>query len=112
MKRETEDLLEILYEASHLASRHGDRSGIPMALDLMLERLDRSLETDRELADELLANLDASRVVRAVGQTLLVATRFDQMLSTQRKRFSARFIETLKERGVDEEVIERMRSLS
>jgi len=34
------------------------------------------------------------------------------MLSTQRERFSARFIETLKERGVDEEVIERMRSLS
>src|SRR5690606_38775824 len=93
-------LLDLLYAASS----SDERSRIAPALDRMLEYVDHWSTG----VDALFERLDPSRVVRAVGQTLLAAARQVGYRSAARQAFLARFIEDLRMRGTPEATIRRL----
>jgi hypothetical protein len=97
-------LLRMLYSASS----HTDRSRIAPALDRLLAYVDhRSMSSPGRVAT-LFESLDPSRLVRAVGQTLLASTRLAGDRSVARQEFLARFLEDLRIRGTPEPIIARL----
>lgn len=101
--------LDALVGMLYAASSHGDRSGIPPALDHMLAYLDRWRASSPERIAALFERLEPSRLVRAVGQTLLASTRLACDRSVARRKFVSRFLEDLRIRGTPEGVIARLR---
>ena len=96
-----DDLLDMLYAASS----HSDRSLIPAALDRLLEYLDHWSSSSPGRVTALFEQLDPSRLVRAVGQTLLASTRLAGVRTAARREFLARFVEDLRNRGTPEALI-------
>lgn len=101
--------LEALLTMLYSASSHEDRSRVASALDHMLACVDHwsSMRPARVVA--LFERLEPSRLVRAVGQTLLASTRLDRDRSPARRDFLSRFLEDLRVRGVPEARIARLR---
>jgi hypothetical protein len=100
------DLVEMLESASE----RSDRSLIPAALDRLLEYVDHWSSSSPEDVAALFERLDPSRLVRAVGQTLLAWSRFAGDWSAAREKFITRFIEDLRDCGTPEAVITRLRN--
>ena len=100
--------LDALLGMLYAASSHSDRSQISPALDQLLAYLSywRTVSPERIIA--LFERLDASRLVRAVGQTLLASTRLGGDRSVARQAFLARFFEDLRARNTHEAVIARL----
>ncbi len=101
---ELDVLLALLYEAS----AHEDRSKVGPALDRLLEYVDYWTDLAPDRVDALFENLDPSKLRRAVGQTLLAATRLDGFRSAARQSFYARFIDDLRTQGTPEATIRRL----
>ena len=95
-------LLDALVDLLYVASSHSDRSRVAPALDHLLEYVDRWSGVSPARVAALFARLDPSRLVRAVGQTLLAATRLERHQSAARQAFLARFLEDLRGRGTPE----------
>lgn len=86
--------LDELLDELYAASSHSDRSRIAPALDRMLVCVDHwRLSSPGTIAD-LFERLDLSRVVRAVGQTLIASTRLYGDRSKTRQGFVSRFQQT------------------
>lgn len=101
--------LDALLEMLYVASSHGDRSLVPAALDRLLEYLDHWGSSSPGRIAALFDRLDPSRLVRAVGQTLLAWTRLAGDRSAARREFLARFLVDLRIRGTPEATISRLR---
>jgi len=101
--------LDALLETLYSASSHSDRSRIAPALDRLLTYVGYWNVVSPGRVDALFETLDPSRLVRAVGQTLLVSTRLAGDRSIARQEFLARFLEDLRIRGTDEAIITRLR---
>ena len=97
--------LDDLLDTLHAASSHSDRSLIPAALDRLLDYLDHWSESSPGRVVALFERLDPSRLVRAVGQTLLASTRLAGDRTAARREFLARFVEDLRNRGTPEALI-------
>ena len=102
--------LDMLVWMLETASSHSDRSHIPPALDRMLDYLDHWRPSSPGCIATLFERLDPSRLVRAVGQTLLASTRLAGDRSVARQEFLARFLEDLRVRGIPEAVVARLRN--
>lgn len=100
--------LDALLESLYGASAHSDRSRVAPALDRLLAYVGYWSVASRRRVDMLFERLDPSRLVRAVGQTLLASTRLAGDRSVARQEFLARFLEDLRIRGTDEAVITRL----
>jgi hypothetical protein len=100
--------LDAVLETLYSASSHGDRSRIGPALDRLLAYVGYWSVASPGRVDALFERLDPSRLVRAVGQTLLASTRLAGDRSVARKEFLSRFLEDLRIRGTDEAVITRL----
>lgn len=98
-------LLELLYAASS----HSDRSRIAPALDCLLAYLGYWNAVSPRRVAAIFERLDPSRVVRAVGQTLLASTKLAGDRSIARQEFLSRFLEDLRVRGTSEATIARLR---
>ncbi len=93
------DLLEMLYAASW----HKDWSLIPAALDHLRRCLDNwHINSYNPI---LFEQLDPSRLVRLIGQTLLASTRSLVGQSAARQAFLSRFLDDLRIRGTPESTI-------
>jgi hypothetical protein len=103
--RSLDDLLQLLYEAS----AYSDRSRIGRALDDMLAYVEYWSFVLPEHVVTLFDRLEPSRLVRAVGQTLLASTKLDGDRSSARQAFIVRFLEDLRIRGTSDAVIARLR---
>ncbi len=101
--------LDALVTMLEEASSHGDRSRVAPALDRMLSYVDHWSAMSPARVAELFERLTPSRLVRAVGQTLLAATRLAGDRSPARSAFLARFLEDQRARGTPEETIARLR---
>lgn len=101
-------LLDDLLDMCYAASSHSDRSLIPAALDRLLEYLDHWSASSPGRVTELFERLDPSRLVRAVGQTLLASTRLAGDQTAARREFLARFVEDLRNRGTPQALIARL----
>jgi hypothetical protein len=101
--------LDALVTMLEEASSHGDRSRVAPALDRMLSYVDSWSALSPARLAELFERLTPSRLVRAVGQTLLAATRLPGDGSPARRAFLAAFLEDLRARGTPEETIARLR---
>lgn len=101
-------LLDALVDLLYVASSHSDRSRVAPALDHLLEYVDHWSGVSPARVAALFARLDPSRLVRAVGQTLLAATRLERHQSAARQAFLARFLEDLRGRGTPETTIRRL----
>jgi len=101
--------LDALLGVLYAASSHSDRSRIAPALDRLLAYLDHWRASSPGRVAALFKQLEPSRLVRAVGQTLLASTRLAGDRSVARQEFLARFLEDLRSRGIAEEVIARLR---
>lgn len=101
--------LDALLGMLYAASSHGDRSRIAPALDRMLAYLDHWRSSSPERVTALFERLEPSRLVRAVGQTLLASTRLAGDRSAARQEFLSRFLEDLRIRGTHEASIARLR---
>ena len=101
--------LDALLEMLYAASSHSDRSRIAPALDRLLAYLDHWRAFSPGRVAVLFERLDPSRLVRAVGQTLLASTRLASDRSVARQEFLSRFLEDLRVRGTPEEMIARLR---
>jgi hypothetical protein len=100
--------LDALLQMLYAASSHSDRSRLAPALDRLLVYVSYwGTESGRVAA--LFERLDPSRLVRAVGQTLLASTRLAGDRSVARQEFLTRFLEHLRERNTPEAVIARLR---
>jgi len=100
--------LDALLEMLYAASSHSDRSRIAPALDRLLAYVaHRSMSSPGRVAT-LFERLDPSRLVRAVGQTLLASTRLAGDRSVARQEFLSRFLEDLRIRGTPEAIIARL----
>lgn len=100
--------LDALLESLYGASAHSDRSRVAPALDRLLAYVGYWSVASPRRVDALFERLDPSRLVRAVGQTLLASTRLAGDRSVARKEFLSRFLEDLRIRGTDEAVITRL----
>jgi hypothetical protein len=94
--------LDALVEMLEAASSHSDRSLIPAALDRLLEYLDHWSASSPGRVVALFDRLNPSRLVRAVGQTLLASTRLAGDRSAARREFLVRFLDDLRNRGTSE----------
>jgi hypothetical protein len=103
--RALDDLLQRLYDAS----AYSDPSRIGPALDNMLEYVEYWSVVLPEHVVTLFDRLEPSRLVRAVGQTLLASTKLDGDRSSARQAFIVRFLEDLRIRGTSENTIARLR---
>jgi hypothetical protein len=101
--------LDGLLTMVYVASSHSDRSRIAPALDRLLSYLDHWRAVSPERVAALFERLDPSRLVRAVGQTLLASTRLSGDRSVARQEFLSRFLEDLRSRGTPEAMIARLR---
>jgi hypothetical protein len=101
--------LDALLGMLYAASSHGDRSHVPPALDRMLAYLGRSRVSSPGHIAALFERLEPSRLVRAVGQTLLASTRLACDRTVARQEFLSRFLEDLRIRGAPEAIIARLR---
>jgi len=101
--------LDVLLETIYAASSHSDRSRIAPALDRLLSYVDYWSAASPERVAALFERLEPSRIVRAVGQTLLASTRLAGDRSMARQEFFSRFLEDLRIRGTSEAVIARLR---
>jgi len=101
--------LDTLLRMLYTASSHSDRSRIAPALDRLLEYLDYWSVASPVRVAALFERLEPSRLVRAVGQTLLASTRLAGDRSAARQEFLARFLEDLRIRGTPEAMITRLR---
>jgi hypothetical protein len=101
--------LEALLALLYTVSSDRDRSRIAPALDRLLEYVDCWSASAPERVDALFDQLVPSRIVRAVGQTLLAATRLPRFQSNARSGFLSRFLEDLRARGTLEATIDRLR---
>jgi hypothetical protein len=101
--------LDALLEALYGASAHGDRSRIAPALDRLLAYVTYWSAASPRRVDALFERLDPSRLVRAVGQTLLASTRLAGDRYSARQEFLKSFLEDLRIRGTDEAIITRLR---
>ena len=97
--------LDALLEMLYAASSHSDRSHIAPVLDRLLAYLDHWRTFSPGRVDALFERLDPSRLVRAVGQTLLASTRLACDRSVARHRFLSRFLDDLRIRGTPEATI-------
>lgn len=88
----------------YAASAHPDRSCLAPVLDQLLVHF----ESAEDMAP-IFAALDPWRLTRAVGQTLLAATRGNQ--SPARQAFAERFLAATRGRGEPEAIIRRMETL-
>jgi hypothetical protein len=106
----TRDLLSLdaLIEQLYAASSRHDRSAVAPALDRLLDYVDSWSPVSPERVAALFERLDPSRLVRAVGQTLLAATRLASRGSAARQAFLSRFLEDLRVRGTPEATIRRL----
>lgn len=102
--------LDALLEMLYAASSHSDRSHIAPALDRLLVYLDHWRACSPGRIAALFERLDLSRLVRAVGQTLLASTRLAGDRSVARQEFLARFLEDLRIRRTPEAMIARLRA--
>jgi hypothetical protein len=100
--------LDALVEMLEAASSHSDRSLIPAALDRLLEYVDHWSSSSPGRIAALFERLDPSRLVRAVGQTLLASTRLAGDRSAARRGFLVHFLEDLRIRGTPEATISRL----
>jgi hypothetical protein len=101
--------LDALLTMLYAASSHGDRSRIGPALDRLLAYLEYWSASSPEQVAALFDQLEPSRLVRAVGQTLLAAARLAGNRSMARQGFLLRFLEDLRIRGTPEAVIARLK---
>lgn len=101
--------LDALLEVIYGASSHSDRSRIAPALDRLLAYVGYWSVASPGRVDALFERLVPSRLVRAVGQTLLASTRLAGDRSAARQDFLARFLEDLRNRGTDDAIITRLR---
>ncbi|MFO0762065.1 MAG: hypothetical protein U0359_36840 [Byssovorax sp.] len=99
-----DSLLDVLYTASS----HSDPSRMAPALDRMLEYVEHWSTVTPEQIATLFERLDPSRLVRAVGQTLLAATRLACHASAARQTFVSRFFADLRARGTPEPTVRRL----
>jgi len=97
--------LDVLLEELYAASSCSSRSYIAPALDSMLTHVKHWRERAPELITALFERLEPSRLVRAVGQTLLASTRHAGGCSIviARRAFLSRFLEDLRIRNTPEE---------
>ncbi len=100
--------LDGLLEQLYAASAHSDRSRVAPALDCVLAYVDHWSALSPERIAVLFDRLEPARLVRAVGQTLLAATRLDGRHSTSRQAFFLRFLDDLRARGTPEPTIRRL----
>lgn len=100
--------LDVLLELLYAVSSHSDRSRVASALDRLLEYVDHWSATAPEHVVALFERLDPARTVRAVGQTLLAATRMSRDHLPARQAFLERFLADLRARGTPETTIRRL----
>lgn len=108
LSKRTPIALDALLRTLYDASSYSDRSRIPPALDRLLAYVAYWNATSPERVAALYDRLEPSRIVRAVGQTLLAATRLSGDRSHARQEFLSRFLADLRTRGTPEAVIERL----
>ena len=101
--------LDALLRMLYAASSHHDRSRIAPALDRLLDYVDHWSAVAPERVSGLFERLAPSRIVRAVGQTLLASTRLTCNRSAAHREFLSRFLEDLRARGTPEATIARLR---
>jgi hypothetical protein len=101
--------LDALLEMLYAASSHSDRSRVAPALDRLLAYVGYWSVSSPERVTALFERLEPSRLVRAVGQTLLAATRLAGDRFVARHAFLARFLDDLRIRGTPDAVIARLR---
>jgi hypothetical protein len=101
--------LDALLRMLYVASSHSDRSRIAPALDRLLAYLGHWSAASPGRVAALFERLEPSRLVRAVGQTLLASTRLACDRSVARQEFLSRFLEDLRIRGTPEAMIARLR---
>lgn len=101
--------LDALVGMLYAASSHGNRSRVAPALDRLLSYVDywTAASTGRVVA--LFERLTPSRLVRAIGQTLLASTRLAIHRSEARSAFFSNFLADLRLRGTPEATIARLR---
>jgi hypothetical protein len=101
--------LEVLLRMLYAASSHSDRSRLAPALDCLLAYVSYWSTVSPSRVAALFERLDPSRLVRAVGQTLLASTQLVSDRPVARQKFLARFLEHLRARNTPEAVIARLR---
>lgn len=101
--------LDALVRMLYAASSHGDRSRVAPALDRLLSYVDYWSAASPGRVAALFERLTPSRLVRAVGQTLLASTRLAVNRSDARSAFLSNFLEDLRVRGTPEATIARLR---
>lgn len=108
LSRSDPPAVDVLLEQLYAASSHSDRSRVAPALDRLLAYVDHWSALSPKRVDALFEQLEPSRLLRAVGQTLLAATRLDAHLSHARQLFLVRFMDDLRARGTPEATIRRL----